>query len=63
LVRWQLGGQLGAPENAFWADLTIVDKDDVIEAFIDDKVLFNIDSTDANDMVGEEGNTIFVDTK
>ncbi len=44
-------------------DLTIVDEDDVIEAFIDDKVFVNINTTDANNMVGEEGNTIIVDAK
>ncbi len=41
----------------------IVDKDDIIEAFVDDKVLVNIDVTDTTDMVGEESNTFFVDAK
>jgi hypothetical protein len=43
--------------------LTIVDNDDVVEAFVNDKVLINIDSTEATDMDGEEGNTVFVDAK
>ena len=40
-----------------------MDDDDVIEALIDDEVLVNIDATDAANMVGEEGNTFFVDAK
>ncbi len=44
-------------------DLTIVDDNDVIDAFIDDKVPVNVDTTDATDMVGEEGNTFFADAK
>ncbi len=35
----------------------IVDEDDVIEAFIDNEVLVNLDATGATNMVGEEGNT------
>jgi hypothetical protein len=54
---------LGLPRTSFWADLMIVDKDDVVEAFIDDKVLINIDTTDATNIVGEEDNTFFVDAK
>jgi hypothetical protein len=54
---------LGLPITSLWADLTIVDDDDVIEALIDDEVLVNIDATDAANMVGEEGNTFFVDAK
>ncbi len=42
---------------SFWADLTIVDSNDVIDAFVDNKVLINVDATDAINMVGEEGNT------
>ncbi len=41
----------------------IVDKDDVIEAFVHDEVLVNVEATDATDMVGEAGNTFFVDAK
>ncbi len=41
----------------------IVNNDDIIEAFVDKKVLVNIDTADATDMVGEEGNTFFVDAK
>ncbi len=48
---------LGLPRTSFWADLTTVNDDDVVEAFVDDKVLVNIDATDATDMVGEDGNT------
>ncbi len=48
---------MGLPRTSFWADLMIVDEDDVVEAFVDNKVLVNIDATDATDMVGEEGNT------
>jgi hypothetical protein len=48
---------LGLPRRSFWADLTIVDNYDIVEAFINDKVLVNVDTTDATDMVGEEGNT------
>jgi hypothetical protein len=62
LVRWQLGEQLGLPRTS-WADLTIVDKNDVVAAFIDNKVLVNLDATDATDMVGEKGNTFLVDAK
>jgi hypothetical protein len=43
--------------------LTIVDDNDIIEAFIDNKVLANVDATDATDIVGEEGNTFFVNAK
>ncbi len=59
LVCWQLGGQLGAPKNKFLGRLDIVDKDDVVEAFINDKVLINVDATDATNMVGEEGKPFF----
>jgi hypothetical protein len=41
--------------------LTVVDDNDLIETFVNDKVLVNVDTTDANNMVGEEGNTFFVD--
>jgi hypothetical protein len=54
---------LGLPRTSFWVDLTIVDGNDVVEAFVDDKVLVNIDATDATHMVGDEGYTIFVDAK
>jgi hypothetical protein len=54
---------LGLPRTSFWVVLMIVDKDDIIEAFVDDKVLVNIDVTDTTDMVGEESNTFFVDAK
>jgi hypothetical protein len=37
----------------------IVDDDDIVEAFSNDKVLVNVDTTDATNMVGEEG--FFVD--
>jgi hypothetical protein len=52
---------LGLPRTSFRADLTIVDEDNIVEAFIDNEVLANVDQTDATDMVGEEGNTFFVD--
>jgi hypothetical protein len=54
---------LGLLRTSLRADLKIVDKDDVIEALIDDKVLVNVDATDAANLVGEEGNTFFVDAK
>ncbi len=54
---------LGLLRTSFWANLTIVDKDDVVEAFINDKVLVIVDAADATDMVGEEGDTFFVDAK
>ena len=60
MVCWQLGGQLRAPKKE---DLMIVDNDVVVEAFVNDKVLINVDATDATNMVGEEGNTFFVDAK
>jgi hypothetical protein len=41
----------------------IVDKDDVIETFIENEVLVNVDAIDATNMVGDEGNTFFVDAK
>jgi hypothetical protein len=52
---------LGLPRTSFRAALTIVNKDDVIEAFINDKVLVNVDATGKTNMVGEEGNTFLVD--
>ncbi len=54
---------LGLPRTCFWADLTIVDNNNVVEAFIDEEVFVNVDATDATDMVGGEGNTFFVDAK
>jgi hypothetical protein len=59
-LLWYAGNlvdDLGLPRTSFWADLTTVNDDDVVEAFVDDKVLVNIDATDATDMVGEDGNT------
>ena len=50
-------------QEGFWVDLMIVDDNDIIEAFVKNKVLIKVDTTDATDMVGEEGNTIFVDAK
>ncbi len=54
---------LGLPRRSFWTDLTIADNNDVIEAFIDNTVLVNVNATDATNMVGEEGNTFFLDAK
>jgi hypothetical protein len=54
---------LGLLTSSFWVDFTIVDEGDVIEAFLDNKVPVNVDTTDATNMVGEEGNTFFVDAK
>jgi hypothetical protein len=48
---------------SFWTDLTIVDDNDIVEAFVNNKVLVNVDATDATNMVGEEGNTFFLDAK
>ncbi len=59
----QLGGQLGFPRTSFRVDLTIVNNDDIVDAFVDDEVLITVDATDATNMVGEEGNTFFVDAK
>jgi hypothetical protein len=63
---WYAGNlvdDLRLPRRSFWVDLMIVDDDDAIEAFVNDKVLVNVDVTDATDMVREEGNTFFVDAK
>ncbi len=54
---------LELPKTSFWVDLTITNDDDVIDAFVNDEMLVNVDMTDATNMVGEEGNTFFVDTK
>jgi hypothetical protein len=54
---------LGLLRTSFWEDLTIVDDDDVVDAFVDNKVLVNVDAADATDMVGEDSNTFFVDAK
>jgi hypothetical protein len=48
---------LGLPRTSFWADLMIANKNDIVEAFVDNKVLVNVDATDATNMVGGEGNT------
>jgi hypothetical protein len=40
-----------------------VDDNDVIDAFVGNKVLVSIDVADATNMVGEEGYTFFVDAK
>jgi hypothetical protein len=45
---------------SFWEVLTIVNQDDIVEAFINNKVLVNVDTIDATNMVGEEGNTFFL---
>jgi hypothetical protein len=45
---------LGLPRTSFWVDLMIVDKDDIVEAFIYDKVLINVDATDATNMLGKK---------
>ncbi len=58
-----LGDNLGLPRMSFRVDLMIVDKDDVIETFIENEVLVNVDAIDATNMVGDEGNTFFVDAK
>ncbi len=51
---------LGLPRMSFWEVLTIVNQDDIVEAFINNKVLVNVDTIDATNMVGEEGNTFFL---
>jgi hypothetical protein len=39
---------------SFWADLMIVDKDDIVEAFIDNKVLVNVNTTDTPIWLGKK---------
>ncbi len=41
----------------------IVDNYDVIDTFVNDKVLVSIDATDATNILGEGGKTLFVDAK
>ncbi len=50
---------LGLLRISFLVDLIIVDDDDVVEAFVNNEVLVNVDVTNTTDMVGEEGNTFF----
>jgi hypothetical protein len=40
-----------------------VDNNDIIDDFVSNKMLVNIDATDATNVVGEEGDTLFVDAK
>jgi hypothetical protein len=57
---WYTGNlvdNLGLPRTSFWVDLKIVNNNDIIEAFVNNKVLVNVDATDTTNMVGEEGNT------
>jgi hypothetical protein len=54
---------LGLPRTSFQADLMVVDNDDIVDVFLNDEVLVNVDVTDTTDVVGEEGNTFFVDAK
>jgi hypothetical protein len=41
----------------------VVDDNNVVDAVVDDKVLMNVDAADTTDMVGDKGNTFFVDAK
>jgi hypothetical protein len=41
----------------------IIDDNDVVEAFVNNEVLVNVDVTDATNMVGEEGYTFCLDAK
>ncbi len=54
---------LGLPRMSFWVYLTIINGNDAVEAVVNNKVLINVDTTDATNMVGEKGNTFFVDAK
>jgi hypothetical protein len=42
---------MGLQRTSFWADLMIVNNNDIVEAFLDNKVLVNVDPTDATNMV------------
>ncbi len=54
---------LRLPRTIFWADLTIDDDDDAVDAFVNNKVLVNADVADAIDMFGNKGNNFFAYAK
>jgi hypothetical protein len=44
---------LGLPRTSFQADLMIVVNDDVVDTFVNIKVLVSVDATDATNIFGE----------
>jgi hypothetical protein len=58
---------IGLPRSSCWADFTIDEDDgnnDVINAFVDDKlVVVSIDATEPTNIVGDDGTPFFVDAK
>ena len=49
---------MGLLRTSFWEDLTIVDDDDVVDAFVDNKVLVNVDAMEITEFVGGAGNFV-----
>jgi hypothetical protein len=48
---------------SFFADLTIVNDYEVVDAFVDKEGLVNVDAADTTKDVGDEGNDFIADAK
>ena len=54
---------LGLPRKSFLANLKIDNHNNVIDTFVDDKVLINVDIAEATNIVGDKGVDFFLDAK